>query len=68
MLSSAENFDYPGLCKSPKQTGASTVEIIVLCKTLTSIYLDIWLLCPLVNRIMLRAERGNGIPIDEYLE
>lgn len=38
MLSSAENYQYPGLCKSPSQTGASTVEIIVFVQDIERHY------------------------------
>ncbi|MBX2897969.1 MAG: VOC family protein [Cyclobacteriaceae bacterium] len=38
MLSSAENYNHPHLCKSPKQTGASTVEIIVVVNNIDEHY------------------------------
>ena len=38
MLCSAENYQYPGLCKSPKQAGANTIEIIVFVQDIDSHY------------------------------
>jgi hypothetical protein len=70
MLSSPENFDYPDLCKSPKQTGASTIEIIVFVQDIDHHLLRHWALMTLSKQdhSKSRAETGNGIPIDEYLE
>ncbi len=38
MLSSAEDYEYSDLCKSPKQTGASTVEIIIFVEDIDEHY------------------------------
>lgn len=38
MLSCAEDYGYPDLCKSPQQTGASTVEIIVFVEDIEEHY------------------------------
>lgn len=38
MLCSAENYEYPSLCKSPKQTGTTTVEIIVFVEDIDAHY------------------------------
>lgn len=38
MLSSAENYEYPALCQSPRQIGASTVEILVFVENIDEHY------------------------------